>query len=341
MAFAKQPNYRQQTALGVKALQAWYSPQTGIWEKPSGWWNAANSLTVLINYEKLSGDTSYYPAISNTFLKAGASQGHRNFVNQYYDDSGWWALAWIDAYDLTGNQAYLAEAQTIFSSLTGGWDNVCGGGLYWTTSRKGKNAIPNELFLEVAAKLANRTTGNASASYLDWALKEWKWFDHSGMINSRNLVNDGLNQECRNNGGIEWTYNQGVILGGLVELSRADHNPALLEKAAAIANSTIEHLTDSHGILVEHSVHGGDAPQFKGIFVRNLMELNAANPAERYRTFFAVNAESILKNDQSKGHKFGALWQGPFDSADATRQASALDALIAAMATHPHRRFMF
>jgi len=79
-----------------------------------------------------------------------------------------------------------------------------------------RTPLPNELFLEVAASLANRTAGKESAFYLAWADKEWAWFKGSGMINSENLINDGLNSTnpnaCRNNGQTTWTYNQGVIL---------------------------------------------------------------------------------------------------------------------------------
>lgn len=320
------------TADSIARLQSWYSPKTGIWAPPSGWWNDANSITVLANYESVTGDTSHSSAISSTFHNAPISQAHPDFINNYYDDSGWWALAWIASYDATGKASYLSKAQVIFSFLKAGWDNRCGGGLYWTTAKKGKNAIPNELFLDVAAKLANRTTGNASASYLSWARKEWTWFKRSGMINSDNLINDGLNGRCVNNGGTEWTYNQGVILGGLVELYNADHDPTLLPKAEAIANSTITNLTNSRGILVEPRIAGADAPQFKGIFMRNLMALYAVSPKRAYRRFIDTNVKSILTEDQNPRHEFGALWQGPFDTADATRQASALDALIAGIA---------
>jgi predicted alpha-1,6-mannanase (GH76 family) len=269
--------------------------------------------------------------LSHTFASAPFSQGHPNFINNYYDDSGWWALAWIAAYDATGNPSYLAMAETIFAYMTAGWDNVCGGGLYWNTANGYKNAIPNELFLDVAAKLANRTTGAASGSYLAWAQKEWTWFNNSGMINSSNLVNDGLSSSCVNNNGTEWTYNQGVILGGLAELYKADQDPTLMPKANAIASAAIAKLVNANGILVESSVTGGDAPQFKGIFMRNLMALYQAVPNPLYKTFIDANANSIWTNDQGPGYEFGVLWQGPFDSADATRQTSALDTLIAAV----------
>ena len=279
-------------------------------------------------------------AIANTFAKAQTgSSGHANFTNNFYDDTGWWGLAWIDAYDLTGNQAYLSMAETIFTYMTGGWDTTsCGGGMWWNTTRTYKNAITNELFLTMAAKLANRTSGAASASYLAWAQKEWTWFVASGMINASGLINDGLNSSnpaaCRNNNGIVWSYNQGVVLGGLVELSQATSDPTLLMRAQSIASAVLSPgsgLLTTSGILVDHGVSGGDAPQFKGIFLRNLMELYAAAPSTQFKSFADANADSIWANDNS-ATRFGALWQGPVDSTDATRQTSALDALVAAAA---------
>src|SRR5215469_15003171 len=150
------PDYRKQAEMGTKALQQWYLPTTGLYTAPTGWWNAANSITALANYERITGSRSYDSVLANTFRTAQSA--HPNFVNNYYDDDGWWALAWIDAYDLTGNREYLQMAETIFTTMTGGWDDsVCGGGVWWSTAKKYKNAIPNELFLTIAAKLANRT----------------------------------------------------------------------------------------------------------------------------------------------------------------------------------------
>jgi len=215
--------------------------------------------------------------------------------------------------------------------------------MWWSAEKKYKNAIANELFLSIAAELANRTQGEKSAEYRAWALREWNWFRSSGMINREHLINDGLNSShpdaCVNNGKNPWTYNQGVILGGLVALSQADHNPALLDQAKAIADAALARLTTRHHVLIETTVAGRDAPQFKGIFVRNLMALYQALPASdpdrrHYREVVAANARSIARQDRSRHDEFGALWEGPFDSGDATRQSSALDALIAAISMH-------
>jgi predicted alpha-1,6-mannanase (GH76 family) len=58
-----------------------------------------------------------------------------SLLNRFYDDEGWWALAWIDAYDWTQNPDYLNTAQAIFTDMTGGWDDVCGGGIWWSKDR--------------------------------------------------------------------------------------------------------------------------------------------------------------------------------------------------------------
>lgn len=335
--------YAQQAATGIQALQLWYSNSSGLYASPSGWWNAANSITTVADYEMVTGDRSYVPVLANTFT--AAQKSHANFINNYFDDSGWWALAWIEAYDVTGNAQYLSMAETIFSYIASdGWDTtVCGGGVWWSTAKTYKNAIPNELFLSIAAKLANRTSGTVSAGYLNWARTEWAWFKASGMINGQNLVNDGLTSTnpaaCVNNNGATWTYNQGVILGGLAELYKADQDPTLLPQAEAIANAAQAKLVTANGILTEPSqtITGGDGPQFKGVFMRNLMALYALLPpgsaqAAQYKAFADLNAASIWNNDRTAATQFGVYWQGPVDSEDATRQTSALDALIAAAA---------
>src|SRR5581483_5093835 len=169
-------------AAGIQTLQAWYDAKSGLYQT-TGWWNSANALTALIDYAKTAGTHDYDATVATTFTAAQAgTQGHSGFLNRYYDDQGWWALAWINAYDLTGRPDYLSMAESIFNDMSGGWDDVCGGGIWWTKDRAYKNAIANELFLSVSASLSNRDSAKKS-TYLDWANKEWSWFSQSGMIN--------------------------------------------------------------------------------------------------------------------------------------------------------------
>jgi predicted alpha-1,6-mannanase (GH76 family) len=331
------PDFLPCATAGTGALQRWYDQSTGQWTS-TGWWNAANALTAVIRYTRLTGDDSHGGCIAATF--AAAQRQHVNFINAYYDDNGWWALAWVAAFDMTRDSRYLDTAKSIFAHNTGGWDEDCRGGLWWNTARNYKNAITNELFLTLAALLHQRTPGDSS--YLTWAQREWEWFHASGLIGPSGLVNDGLTSACANNGGTTWTYNQGVILGGLAALFEITGDRDYLEQGESIANATLSKLVtpaSAHppGILVEPCERAdcdcdGDQAQFKGIFVRYLYDFWLQSRQPAYRAFILANARSVWVNNQNADHQFGLRWTGPFDRADAARQSSALDGLNAAAA---------
>ena len=323
---------------GIAALQQSYNPSTGLY-RTTGWWNSANALTVLIDYAMVSRSSEYNFLIANTFV--AAQNQSPGFLNEFYDDEGWWALAWIDAYDLTANKQYLAMAESIFADMAGGWDQTCSGGIWWNKKRHYKNAIANELFLSVAAHLANRDLVHRN-QYLDWANREWKWFAATGMINPENLVNDGLSippaptsaSACVNNGRTTWTYNQGVLLGGLAELAKLNPDPSLLQAAHKVADAAITRLVDRGGVLHDPCEPncGGDGGQFKGIFVRNLVSLYRVSPQPAYKSFIVTNARAIWSHDRGDGAHLGLVWSGPFAVGNAGIQSSALDALVAAAA---------
>jgi predicted alpha-1,6-mannanase (GH76 family) len=317
----------------IGALQRWYKPRTGLW-KTAGWWNSANALTAVIQHSQRTGERRYLDVVETTYRRA--RRVHPGFTNEYYDDDGWWALAWIAAFDLTGEVRYLDLARELFAGMAAGWDDAGGGGLWWTRRKTYKNAIPNELFLLIAGRLHQRTTG-PGRGYLDWALREWQWFTGSGMIGPAGLVNDGLTAGGVNNGGTTWTYNQGVVIGGLTVLHEITGEDAYLGQAEAIAAAALRDLTVPPGILAEPEERRAigrrdDMAQFKGIFVRNLSELWRHRPRAGYRDFIGANAASLWAHSRNRQNQVGLAWTGPFDRADAARQGSALDALNAAVA---------
>lgn len=237
---AHQKSYKSHTVEALQVLQGWYDNQTGLWNS-TGWWNSANCLTVLADFAILDDnnlrDTGINIAdiIQNTYEQAQMTtiqaqktidaaglpvssytrvskrdklgeRGFNNFLNDYYDDEGWWALALIRSHDIgvqgLGDQQYLQAAADIFDDMSKG--NSSCGGIYWSKVTLYTNAIANELYLSVAASLANRMTSNKQY-YLDIANKQWQWFENSGLINSDNLINDGLDDNCQNNGQKTWT----------------------------------------------------------------------------------------------------------------------------------------
>jgi rhamnogalacturonyl hydrolase YesR len=311
-------------ANGAAALMKSYNSGTG--QIGTGWWNSAVALSTIETYQQTTGDTQYSYAMAGAFDKHKSS----NFENDYLDDTGWWALAWIQAYDITGNSSYLQMAETDANYIHGYWDNTCGGGVWWSTAKSYKNAIPNELFLQVTASLHNRIAGDTT--YLNWAKQEWSWFNGSGMINSSHLVNDGLNSSCKNNGEQTWSYNQGVVLSGLSELSKATGDTSLITTARQIADAATSKLS-KNGILTEScesSSCGADAVSFKGIFIRGLRTLAAAAHTTAYDSWLTAQANSIEAHD-TNSTGFGVAWAGPIKEESSSSTASAEDALVAAM----------
>jgi predicted alpha-1,6-mannanase (GH76 family) len=330
------------TKKAIETLQKWYNHETGLWQT-TGWWNAANVLTGIIRYTAASGDKTYEWVIENTFLKtkkivAPASQDYpeqrtENYINEYYDDEGWWALAWIEVFDLTGEKKYLEMAKTIFEDMKGGWDDRCGGGILWKKGLLYKSAISNELFLLLATRLALRDENREY--YQTWAGKEWEWFSQTGMINDLPLVHDGVKEDCVAKGR-HYTYNQGVILAGLVDLYKLDGKQEHIDLASKIATAAIQNMSTPDGVLKGHPKQedGADGVQFKGIFMRHLGYLYKQTKNPAFKEYLLKNAISIEKSATDSGsYLIGSQWEGPFDKADAGRQSSAVDALVSAFET--------
>lgn len=331
--------YLRRASAALNALNAkWFSSETGLWADL--WWNSACMVSTISSFGLIekSAEDDVKVQLRCVFKKApgrGESCGV-GFLNEYYDDEGWWALGWIEAFDLTQDVRYLAAAEAIFRDMTLGLTTPCGG-IWWNKSHTYIASIANELFLSVAAHLANRAQGSEGrAAYRNRALKHWHWFLKIGVINSHGTINDGITTKtCSNNGGTVFSYNQGVILGALVELSVSAEDSSLLEKAHSIALAAITALSRDGGILTEPFSENpdNDSSQFKGVFVRNLAKLHRARPDARFSRFLRANADSVWGSARQRsscliGHK----WQGPYRHATAPTQDSGIECLLAAAA---------
>lgn len=271
--------------------------------------------------------------ISNTYAKSPNLQTAKEWHNDYYDDMGWWALAWIAAYDLTADVKYLNTAKDLFKDMTGGWNTSCNGGLWWSKQREYISAISNELFLSVGAHLANRVDEAERDEYISWAQREWDWFWNSGVINAMSgLINDGIDEKsCKNNGQTTYTYNQGVVLAGLSELARAKGDVVFIHHANHIAHAVLSRLTDD-GILTE-PVDGPLDTQsalFKGPFVRGLSTLNQNKQRKEYTDFLKMNADAAWRQPKVDGGVIVDRWQGGSSNANAGSHAAGIDVLLAA-----------
>lgn len=104
------------------------------------------------------------------------------------------------------------------------------------------------------------------------------------------------------------------------------------ELADASAKSDELHVD---GVLTEPCEKTGcdtNGVSFKGIYVRNLGELNDALDDEPYTGYLNDQAKSAYEHDRDPSGRYGVHWAGPIAGVNAGTQQSAVDLVVAAMA---------
>jgi predicted alpha-1,6-mannanase (GH76 family) len=339
------PTAMARARVAADVLMGSYEPDKAWF--PSSWWNSAVALQTVGDYMQRTGDRRYLGQLNNTFEKdkgvfpAGVLSGDPllgNFTSRAIDDSEWWGLTWLQAYDLTHDPKYLNMAVTIANYVDGYWDtSTCGGGVWWDGERTYKNAIVNGLWIRLTAELHNRIPGDTL--WLGRSKTAWAWFQNSGMINANGLVNDGLTNACTNNGQNVWSYNQGLAIGAGLELWRATRDPQVLTSVRHLADAaTGPNALVTNGVLTEtcdatDQTCDDNGKQFKGIFMRYWTDLVDTTHDRSYANFLEQQAASLWDDDRDAAGRLGTRWSGATSDDhpnvfDWRTQASALSALI-------------
>jgi predicted alpha-1,6-mannanase (GH76 family) len=291
----------------------------------AGAWQRFVIVDALIEYQTRTLDRRWNKKI------AAAVRNHAGLSGN--DDDLWAVIASVHAWRLDGDPALLAYASSTYRRVvTTYWDDRCDGGLWWNHARTYKNAITNELLIYASTQLflATRQEG-----YRDWALRGWSWFAQSSMIGNDGLVNDGLDAGCRNNQQPRFTYNQGVLLGGLSDLTRITGDPSYRALAMKTAMAAIHGLSASDGVLREPvAALGADGPMFKGIFAYHLGHLLDDLPDGPERAeltaWAGLNADAVWQTSGSGTHAIDDHWSGGISASGAAAQTSGLDMLLTA-----------
>jgi len=294
------------------------------WGKTGGWsgveaWQRCVIADALITYTLQSNDYTYVDVIESAVQNNSGLSGN--------DDDMWSAIAALKTFYLTGDPSYwdsfvMYEYRQITTKY---WDNTCGGGVWWDYDKTYKNAITNELWLTFVMLMY---AANGNQDYLDWGKKTWNWFRNSGMINSNNLINDGLTPSCTNNEEPTWTYNQGVILSGLANLYQFGSPDPSYETQGNATAEAVRNLMTANGILQEASTSMNlTAESFKGIYVQNLgyfLSVFSSSPSYAdLLAFMNANASQVQRNAAIVG-EINAYWTGSPTKFDAVAQGAGI-----------------
>ena len=335
----------------------WYGTDgPNNWFQAQDFWRSPNLMTALTDLMQLTGSRDYMETASNA-LAVSSPYFVPGSMPAYYDDEGWWGALFLRLEQLTGDASWLSNPQKIFTDLQLGWDDVCGGGVWWARSPKSypdneKGSIENELYMDIAMGLYAGAPAGERQKYLDATNQTWKWMQ--ALIESNGLVQGSFDQNCTiNPKNPARPYNQGVILGPLWAMFKVAGDTTYLDCAEKIVAAAFDTMTWPDGILREVCEKEGNCgedlnpPLFKGVFVRYLGEFaqrlaTLDNPArrqtaQRYAAFLQKNADALWAN-YYPGHIFGMDWHTPQPKyqptgimmLDGCLQSSALDLFVAA-----------
>jgi hypothetical protein len=240
----------------------------------------------------------------------------------YYDDNAWGGLDLIHAYLATGNATYLTLAQDEFNFAITGWDasttDGCPGGVFWEdVAGSQRNATANGANAELGAEL-DLLTHNAAD--LSWATRMYQWV--VGCLGTASgLYNDHVNPNGSVNSTL-WSYNQGVMVGAGVLLTKATGTTSYLTQAEQTANAAVAYF----GTGSELETQG---PAFNAIYFRDLFLLNQVAP----NTAYAGEAQSFATTMWSQRQLSGLI--DPQYGVNGTAPMIEIDALLAGSAPTP------
>jgi rhamnogalacturonyl hydrolase YesR len=162
-----------------------------------------------------------------------SSPGHSD---KYYDDNAWMVLTFVEAYERTREQTFLERAATLQRFIYSGWDEKCGGGIYWRQDHTSKNTCSNAPTATAAVALSQHI---ATAYHLDWARRIVEWTNKTlqspeGTFWDNIRISDNHIEQAK------WTYNTALMLRANLGLYRATQEKAYLAEAKRLAEASVK-----------------------------------------------------------------------------------------------------
>jgi predicted alpha-1,6-mannanase (GH76 family) len=293
------------------------------------YWPQAHGLDVLVDAYNRTSNPMYKDYMDKWFTGVNVKNGN-TFLNEFYDDMEWNALAMLRAYDATGDVKYKTAVEQVWTDIKTGWNSTMGGGIAWRKSMPYyKNTPANAPAAILSARLYQRFNNTAD---LDWSKKIYTWLKDSLYNKSSGWVYDGMNSDNDGKRNTTWkfTYNQGIFIGAALELYKITNDNVYLTDALNAANFTLSDnaLTNLNDNLLKDE-GGGDGGLFKGVFVRYFTQLTMApgmlsTDRQRYANFIKYNAETLWNVGTDKSYLlYGTYWKNqPGATTDLTTQLS-------------------
>jgi uncharacterized protein YyaL (SSP411 family) len=247
------------------------------------------------------GGYTYYPGIT------------RRDQHTYFDDNGWWAIAFLDAYRATHDRVYLRDAEKAVRFVDrGGWDSV-GGGTWWETLHLHKTSEPLGAVAYVASSLYRITH---ERSYLALAEKYVDFADSELWDGRRHLYTRNARDDT------PLDYVEGMMIGAHVELCEAGRAESCT-RAEEVADASVA------------TFRSDWAPTQDAIYLRFLLDLYRHDHDRRWYEVVAAQGRRALQNARGRDGLYLRRWSGENDKLGLLQTHAGTTSLFAWLAATP------
>jgi len=335
---ASQQRYLSLAQAGVASAGRWRDHRLGWYDARLGdreRYPLATIWDVVPLFESLDAIAIAQPTPANRHAVASFAAGAERYLNRglrpvagyspypgdraastetWFDDNGWWGLAFMNAYRATGTRRYLSDAQRALGYIAKvGWDRRAGG-IWWNTHHpyKAGEALASGTLL---ATLLYRQTHSSFA--LAQARRYLAWANTAGFSAANGLyAGSSLNATPIDYIEAPLIYAQAVLCEGTA-------TPADCERAARLKGVALERF----GSLLDFS------PQYDAIYLQWLLALYSLDHDPALYALAAGNARDAQARALDGEGLYLLSWNG--------ESLPAQDAMPGMLQTHAATTSLF
>jgi Glycosyl hydrolase family 76 len=286
----------------------WYDSRLGDGDR----YPLATIWDIVPLFESLDAIAIAQPTPANRAALASFAKGAEHYLNRglrprpgyspypgdrtagtetWFDDNGWWGIAFVNAYRATGQRRWLNDAQRALSYIAAaGWDPSTGG-LWWNTEHpyKAGAALASDTLL---AALLYQQTGSSFA--LGQARKYLAWGNTSGFSAADGLyAGSSLNPTPID-------YAEGPLIYAQAVLCELTHTPSDCQRSEQQQTNSLKRF----GYLLDFS------PQYDAIYLQWMLAVYALHHDRTLYALAADNARNIETRARNSAGLYLLSWNG-------------------------------
>jgi len=293
-----------------------------VWGQAVAWFALNATATYADTVYKQFIVNSFWPAFKNRYRyyynnlwAYNAYSNKTGTADRYIDDNAHIIVALMELYDITKNQAFVLEAETLMIFEMHYENNATGfGGMPWHENMQG--ASQNQVLNGVASTLTTQAAlmvylATKKQIYLDFAKRIYDYLHKCGMVRPDGIVYEGMNPDFTLNRGFLSYVTDYFIESDLMFFNIYKDSSYLKmaqKRADAIYNQRIDKLT---GAIKETGQWGGYS------HVRALHSLYKVDKDSKWRNQIFGILKYLYENTRdSSSNLYGERWDIKYSNLD-------------------------